>query len=67
MDLSKSRSVSVEDLCANMSLEEEEDSLVLEVVFDEFTISDFQWCLVGRFLTDMVINLMTMKNTLASI
>ena len=47
MDLSKSRSVSVKDLCANMSLENEEDCLVLEEVADESIISDFQWCLVG--------------------
>ncbi|XWS07884.1 hypothetical protein CRYUN_Cryun41cG0030700 [Craigia yunnanensis] len=66
MASSTSQSASVEDLCANMSLEEEEDGLILEDIPNEASAIDFQWCLVGRFLTDRVINLMTMKNTLAS-
>ncbi|XWS62033.1 hypothetical protein CRYUN_Cryun07bG0176100 [Craigia yunnanensis] len=51
-----------------MSLEEEEEAgLMLEDISDEAAVTDFQWCLAGQFLTDRVINLMAMKNTLASI
>ncbi|XWS39750.1 hypothetical protein CRYUN_Cryun18bG0081100 [Craigia yunnanensis] len=62
-----SQSVTVEDLYVNMSLEEEENSIVLEDISEGSFAIDFQWCLVGRFLTDRVINLMAIKNTLASI
>ena len=67
MASSTSHEESVEDLCANMSLDDEEDVLVLEDISDETAQVDFQWCLVGRFLTDRVINPTAMKNTLASI
>ncbi|XWS46796.1 hypothetical protein CRYUN_Cryun14cG0099000 [Craigia yunnanensis] len=45
MASSKSHSASVEDLCANMSLEEEQDILVLEDISDETSNVDLQWSL----------------------
>ena len=68
MASSTSQSASVEDLYANMSLEEDEEAgHVFEDISNEVAATDFQWCLVRQFLTDRVINLMAMKNTLASI
>ena len=67
MASSTSQSASVEDLYANMSLEEEEDGFVLEDISNEASTIDFEWRLLGQFLTDWVINLMAIKNTLAYI
>ena len=55
----------------HMSLEEEEEGgLIVEGhdVNDRGQVKfDFRHCLVGRFLTDKVINFPAMKNTMASL
>ena len=62
------------DVCnayENVSIEEEEEGgLIVEgddVDEGEETKIDFRYCLVGRFLTDKVINFSAMKNTMASL
>ncbi|KAL9411498.1 hypothetical protein AB3S75_045157 [Citrus x aurantiifolia] len=54
-----------------MAIEEEEESgLIVEgddVEEGGETKIDFRYCLVGRFLTDKVINFSAMKNTMASL
>lgn len=57
----------VADLCATVTLEEEECGLEVDGAVVEGTQEDYQWCLVGRFLTDRQINTTAMKNTMASI
>ncbi|KAK6141670.1 hypothetical protein DH2020_024591 [Rehmannia glutinosa] len=57
-----------EDLCRRMQLEEEEEGgLVLKETDVEKASQEFRWCLVGRFLSDRIVNFAAMKNTLASI
>ncbi|KAK6143873.1 hypothetical protein DH2020_024221 [Rehmannia glutinosa] len=59
---------SIEELCGRMQIEEEEEGgLVLEGPEIEQQGQEFQWCLVGRFLSDRIVNFQAMKNTLASI
>ena len=62
------------DVCnayENVSIEEEDEGgLIVEgddVDEGEETKIDFQYCLVGRFLTNKVINFSAMKNTMASL
>lgn len=62
------------DVCnayENVSIEEEEEGGLIvkgdDVDEGEETKIDFRYCLVGRFLTDKVINFSAMKNTLASL
>ena len=62
------------DVCnayENVSIEEEEEGgLIVEgddVDEGEETKIDFRYCLVGRFLTDKVINFLAMKNTMAAL
>ena len=62
------------DVCnayKRMAIEEEEEGgLIVEgddVDEGGETKNDFQYCLVGRFLTDKVINFSAMKNTMASL
>ena len=50
--------------------EEEEGGIIVAGVEDEEceeAQSDFRYCLVGRFLTDKVINFPAMKSTMASL
>lgn len=56
---------------ASMTIDEEEDSgLIIEGedidVGNNYKI-EYRFCLVGRFLTDKVINFTAMKNTMASL
>ena len=68
MASSNNPTTGMEDLYAKITLEdEEEDGIIFEETGDDGDIIDYRWCLVGRFLIDRSINLMAMKNTLASI
>ncbi|KAK6133887.1 hypothetical protein DH2020_032377 [Rehmannia glutinosa] len=61
-------SSSLEDLCGRLQLEEEETGgLCLEGEEVEELNQDHRWCLIGRFLSDRLVNILVMKNTLASI
>ena len=57
--------------CANISLEEEEEGGLIVVGDEEIDDGkeriDSRFCLVGRFLTDKVINFAAMKHTMASL
>ncbi|KAK6149044.1 hypothetical protein DH2020_016569 [Rehmannia glutinosa] len=51
-----------------MQLEGEgEGGLLLDNIDHEGQTQDLQWCLVGRFLLDRLVNFVALKNTLASI
>ena len=50
-----------------MNVDLEEEGLVIEDVDLDVQTEDFRWCLVGRILTDKVVNFGAMKNTLASL
>ncbi|EEF41191.1 conserved hypothetical protein [Ricinus communis] len=53
---------------AKISLEDEEEGgLVFEDIGNANQAPEYQWSLVGRFLTDRAINFLAMKNTLASL
>ena len=47
--------------------DDEEAGLVIEQPEESDVPTSMQWCLVGRFLTDRMINRHSMKNTLAAI
>lgn len=50
--------------------EEDKDGLVFyseDIATGNAGLTDFRFCLVGRFLTDKVINFPTMKNTMATL
>ncbi|KAH9802749.1 reverse transcriptase domain-containing protein [Citrus sinensis] len=57
--------------CARLQLDEEEEGgleVVTEVDENQESINnDFRYCLVGRFLTDKVVNFAAMKNTMAAL
>ena len=58
----------INDLCANLTLEEEEAG-GLEVEEDQAEQAQlvYQWCLVGRFLTDKSIDFAAMRSMMASL
>ncbi|XP_024033517.1 uncharacterized protein LOC112095650 [Citrus clementina] len=57
--------------CARLQLDEEEEGgleVAIEVDENQESINnDFRYCLVGRFLTDKVVNFAAMKNTMAAL
>ena len=63
--LSRSAGHEIEDLSRRMNIDIEEDGLVIEDADLEVHIEDFRWCLVGRILTDRVVNFGAVKKTLA--
>ena len=68
MALSSDKILEIKKTYAQLSLDEEgEGGLVIKDDLDGSNEIDFRCCLVGRFLTDHPINLLAMKNTLASI
>ncbi|KAK6144583.1 hypothetical protein DH2020_021403 [Rehmannia glutinosa] len=59
---------SLEELYERLCLEDEDEGgLVIENEDSDESNKSFQWCLVGRFLTNRGISFMAMKNTLASL
>ncbi|XP_073121703.1 uncharacterized protein At4g02000-like [Henckelia pumila] len=68
MASSSSPSLEVEDLYKRLNLEEESGGITVKAEEDgKKEGQDFNWSLVGRFLTDRQINFTAMQNTLASI
>ncbi|KAK6159165.1 hypothetical protein DH2020_006479 [Rehmannia glutinosa] len=62
------KSLSIDELCGRMQLEEEESGgLCLEESEEDGLTQEFRWCLVGRFLSERQVNFLAMKNTLASL
>ena len=59
------------NICACLQLDEEEEGGLIvagEEIGDPGDIRlDSKFCLVGRFLTDKVVNFIAMKNTMASL
>ena len=62
-----SADLDIEDISRRMNVDLEEEGLVIEDVDLDVQTEDFRWCLVGRILTDKVVNFGAMKNTLASL
>ncbi|KAH9779368.1 reverse transcriptase domain-containing protein [Citrus sinensis] len=68
---SSNRAADLQRECARLQIDEEEEG-DLEVAGEEDEDNgrvkiDFRYCLVGRFLTDKVINFVAMKNTMAAL
>ena len=67
----KGKQVSVEaltNLCHKVTIEDEEDfGLVYEEDESASRIRTQSWCLVGKFLTDRIINSQAMKSTLSAL
>lgn len=70
MASSRSNLAEIEDACAQITLEEEEEGGV-EIMEsdgeDDSEAVDLRWAFVGRFLTDKNIKSLTMKNVMAAV
>ena len=57
----------ITDRYGRVSIDDDEEAgLVIEQPEESDVPTSMQWCLVGRFLTDRMINRHSMKNTLAA-